>query len=93
MMADLPKDRVTHGAAPFSNVSVDLFFPFMVKRARSEVKRYGCLFTCLTTRAIHIEICHSPETDSFINGLQRLICHCGEPVEIRSDNGTNFIGA
>ena len=92
-MADLPKDRVTHGAAPFSTVGVDFFGPFMVKRARSELKRYGCLFTCLTTRAIHIEVCHSLETNSFINALQRFISRRGEPTEIRSDNGTNLVGA
>ena len=93
MMADLPDDRVSHGAAPFSTVGVDFFGPLMVKRARSELKRYGCLFTCLTTRAIHIEVCHSLETDSFINALQRFISRRGEPTEIRSDNGTNLVGA
>ncbi|XP_038061252.1 uncharacterized protein LOC119731982 [Patiria miniata] len=93
VMADLPKDRVTHGAAPFSTVGVDFFGPFMVKRARSELKRYGCLFTCLTTRAIHIEVCQSLETDSFINALQRFISRYGQPAQIRSDNGTNFVGA
>ncbi|XP_014676130.1 PREDICTED: uncharacterized protein LOC106816087 [Priapulus caudatus] len=88
-MADLPKDRVTPGLAPFTMVGVDFFGPFMVKRARSEVKRYGCLFTCLTTRAVHIEVCHSLETDFFINALQRFISRRGNPVEVRSDNVTN----
>ena len=92
-MADLPKDRVSHGDAPFTNVGIDFFGPFLVKRARTEVKRYGCLFTCLTTRAIHIEICHSLETDSFINALQRFISRRGNPAVIRSDNGTNLVGA
>ncbi|XP_038059675.1 uncharacterized protein LOC119730725 [Patiria miniata] len=90
VMADLPKDR----AAPFSTIGVDYFGPFMVKkRVRSELKRYGCLFTCLTTRAIHIEVCQSLETDSFINALQRCINRRGQPAQIRSDNGTNFVGA
>ena len=82
-MADLPKDRVTSGEAPFNTVGVDFFGPFIVKRARSEVKRYGCLFTCLTTRAIHIEVCHSLETDSFINALQRFVSRRGNSTEIR----------
>lgn len=92
-MGDLPKDRVTPNEAPFTYVGVDYFGPFLVKRARSEVKRYGCIFTCLTMRAIHIEVCQTLDTDSFINALQRFIARRGEPVEIRSDNGTNFTGA
>ena len=92
-MGDLPKDRVTPNEAPFTHVGVDYFGPFLVKRARSELKRYGCIFTCLSTRAIHLEVSHSLETNSFINALQRFIARRGEPVEIRTDNGTNFTGA
>ena len=57
------------------------------------VKRYGCLFTCLTIRAVHIEIAHSLDTHSFINALQRFISRRGKPEIIRSDNGTNYTGA
>ncbi|KAK6194435.1 hypothetical protein SNE40_000069 [Patella caerulea] len=91
-MSDLPKDRVTAGEPPFTRTGVDYFGPFLVKRGRSEVKRYGCLFTCLTTRSIHIEVSHTLDTDSFLNALQRFIARRGEPREIRSDNGTNFVG-
>lgn len=72
-MADLPTDRITSDKPPFSYVGVDYFGPFMVKRGRSQVKRYGCIFTCLVIRAIHIEISHSLDTDSFINALQRFM--------------------
>lgn len=91
-MANLPQDRVIP-APPFTNVGVDLFGPFLVKQGRSEVKRYGCLFTCLVVRAIHIEIKHSLETDSFINALLRFVSRRGQVHTIRSDNGTNFVGA
>lgn len=50
------------------------------------------MFPCLTTRAIHLEIAHSLDTDSFINALQRFIRRRGPPTDIRSDNGTNFVG-
>jgi len=72
-MSDLPPEKVTPGRPPFSYVGVDYFGPFLVKQSRSVVKRYGCLFICLTIRAIHIEIAHSLDTDSFINALQRFI--------------------
>ena len=92
-MADLPQDRVTPNKPPFSYVGVDCFGPFMVKQGRSLVKRYGCIFTCLVVRAVHIEILHSLEADSFINGFQRFMCRRGQPEEMRSDNGSNFVGA
>ena len=91
-MAGLPKDRITPDQPPFENVGIDCFGPFYVKRGRAREKRYGCLFTCLVTRAIHIEKLHSLDSDSFINALRRFIARRGPPVLIRSDNGTNFVG-
>lgn len=92
-MADLPSDRVTPGDPPFTKVGVDYFGPIIVTRGRSEIKRYGCLFTCLATRAIHLEVANSLDTDAFLNALQRFIARRGRPELIRSDNGTNFVGA
>ena len=92
-MAALPQNRVTPNDPPFTYVGVDYFGAFLVKRGRSNVKRYGCLFTCFTTRAMHIEVAYSLDTTSFINALQRFISRRGQPKEITSDNGTNFVGA
>ncbi|XP_046873085.1 uncharacterized protein LOC124465379 [Hypomesus transpacificus] len=92
-MADLPADRVCPDEAPFTWVGVDYFGPFEVKSRRSLVKRYGVIFTCLTIRAIHIEVASSLDTDSFIHALRRFIARRGQVQELRSDNGTNFIGA
>ena len=79
------------GQPPFSHVGIDYFGPFMVKQGRSQVKRYGCIFMCLTITAVHIEIAHSLDTDSFINALRRFIARRGKPVLVRTDNGTNFV--
>jgi hypothetical protein len=92
-MADLPTERTEPGLHPFTNVGVDLFGPFLVKVRRSEVKRYGCVYTCFSTRAIHIEVLHSLETDTFINGFIRFASRRGYPAKIWSDNGTNLVGA
>ena len=92
-MADLPTDRLEAEKPPFSSVGVDFFGPFIVKSGRNQLKRYGCIFTCLAIRAVHIEVTFSLETDSFINALQRFISRRGQPHIIRSDNGTNLVGA
>ena len=54
-MADLPKDRFQE-AATFTNCAVDMLGPFKIKVKRSELKRYGAMFTCLASRAVHIEV-------------------------------------
>ena len=46
---------------------------------------------CLTVQAIHIEVASSLNTESFINALRRFIARGGQPKEIRSDNGGNFV--
>ena len=78
-MADLPESRVTPYEPPFSRVGIDYFGPFLMKRGRSEIKRYGCVFTCFATRAVHIEIAYTLDTDSFLHALDRFIARRGEP--------------
>lgn len=92
-MADLPLDRITPDLPPFSHVGVDYFGPIEVKRGRVHVKRWGVIFTCLTSRAIHLEVASHLNTDACINALRRFICRRGTVKSIRSDQGTNFIGA
>ena len=91
-MADLPPERL-EPAPPFTMCGVDLFGPFYVKEGRSERKRWGCLFTCLITRAIHIEVVHSLSTDSFLHAYRRFVGRRGPVRQIRCDQGTNFVGA
>ena len=47
----------------------------------------------MVTRAVHLEVVTSMETDSFINALRRFVARRGPPSDIYSDNGTNFVGA
>ena len=57
------------------------------------MKRWCCLFTCLTTRAIHIEAVRSLDTDSCLVDINRFIARRRKPATIISDNGTNFVGS
>lgn len=93
LMASLPHSRLQDFIPLFYNTGVDYFGPLLVKKRRSTVKRYGCLFTCLVTRAVHLEDAHSLETDSFIMALRRMMAKREKPRNIYSDNVTNFAGA
>ena len=87
-MADLPTERIAP-APPFTYCGVDYY----INEGRKELKRYCALFTCLSSRAVHIETANSLETDSFLNALRRFIARRGPVREIRSDQGTNITGA
>ncbi|XP_068758639.1 uncharacterized protein [Montipora capricornis] len=91
-MADLPKERLSP-APPFTYCGVDYFGPFFIKEGRKETNRYGALFTCLSSRVVHIETANSLETDSFLNALRRFVARRGSVREIRSDQDTNLVGA
>ena len=91
-MADLPEERVIP-SPPFTHCGADMVGPFLVKEGRKELKRYGCIFTCMSSRAVHIEGTSDLSTDTFIQGLRRFIGRRGQVSSIRTDNGTNFIGA
>ena len=67
-MAPLPPERVTP-SDPFTHVGLDAFGPFVVTRGRSTVKRWACVFTCFSTRAIHIEKLDGLDCNAFINAL------------------------
>jgi len=91
-MADLPRDRIS-AAPPFTYTGVDYFGPFLIKGGRKELRRYGALFTCLVSRAVHIKVASTLESSLFIQALRRFLARSGPVREIRSDNGTNFVGA
>lgn len=56
-------------------------------------KRWGILFTCLTSRAVHIELVEDMSSPTFINALRRFVAIRGRVAEFRSNRGTNFVGS
>ena len=90
-MADLPASRVQPMKRPFSEVGIDYFGPLYVSFRRGKAKRYGCIFTCMSSRAVHIEIAHTLDTDSFLAAFQRFVARRGKPSRVFSDNGTNLV--
>ena len=78
-MAPILTEQKTADKPPFSFVGIDYFGPFSVKIGSSVEKRYGCIFTCLTTRAVHLEVAHSMTSNSFIAAFQRFTSRRGFP--------------
>ncbi|XP_070853475.1 uncharacterized protein [Drosophila suzukii] len=95
-MADLPSVRVTQ-ALPFVNTGCDYAGPIFLKDAKVRKPRiskgYICLFVCMVTSAIHLELVTDLTTETFLAALRRFISLRGKCSKIYSDNGTNFIGA
>ncbi len=96
-MSDLPRDRM-ETSAPFTNIGLDVFGPWDIRertstRRSSGQKCWAIIFTCLSSRAVHVDALPSMDTPSFINALRRFMSLRGPCKLIRSDRGTNFVGA
>lgn len=97
-MASLPSDR-TEMTPPFTNCGCDVMGPWKIqdgnstRRSNSVKKAWAVLFTCMYSRAVHVELIVSLDTSSFKNALRRFISIRGPCKMMRSDRGTNFTGA
>ena len=68
-MADLPQQGVEDRIHPSTNTGIDYFGPFEVKLLRRTTKRLCCLFTCLSTRAVHIKMAYSLDAESCLAAI------------------------
>ncbi|XP_062712388.1 uncharacterized protein LOC134289824 [Aedes albopictus] len=93
VMAPLPKERLDPFVRPFTYVGLDYFGPVFVKVGRSQAKRWIALFTCLSIRAVHMEVVHSLSTESCVMAIRRFVSRRGSPAVFYSDNGTCFQSA
>ncbi|XP_053686496.1 uncharacterized protein LOC128736038 [Sabethes cyaneus] len=90
MMAKLPQARLTAFSLPFTHMGVDYFGPIQVSVGRRSEKRWGVLATCMTTRAIYLQVAHTLTTDSCVMAIRNIMARRGVPAVIYSDRGTNF---
>ena len=90
----LPKERVTLGY-PFENVGIDYTGALTITDTKSKCpeKYYICLFTCMATRAVHLELASDLSAQTFINLFRRFCARRSTPSLVISDNGTNFIAS
>ena len=92
VMAPLPNVRLRFTFRPFDQTAVDFAGPFITiqGRGKKRLKRWLCVFTCLSVRAVHLEMAWGLDTDTFLNAFTR---RRGVPKDVVSDCGTNFVGA
>lgn len=95
-MGDLPPFRLT-AIKPFCQVGIDFAGLFLVKAALlrriQATKGYLCIFVCMATRAVHLELVSGLSTSLFLAALTRFISRRGICTDLYTDCGTNFIGA
>ena len=92
-MADLTRELLDEPVFPFTLTGVDYLGPIEVKFLRRTLKGWCSLLSCLTARAVQLEVAHSLDTESCLAAVTRLIASRRYPSTIISDNWTNFVGA
>ena len=90
LMFYLPIERLAYKKPAFTNTGLDCFGPLHATVRRTTEKRWILIFTCPTTRAIHLEVLHSLNTSSCMMAIDRFVARRGRPD---TDNGTNFASA
>ncbi|XP_063697861.1 uncharacterized protein LOC134828804 [Culicoides brevitarsis] len=97
IMCELPKNRVVGSIRPFVHVALDYFGPLNIRmspgRGAKTIKAYGCIITCLASRAVHLELVIGLEAKGLLNALTRFMARRGLVKTIYSDNGTNMVKA
>lgn len=89
----LPAVRVEE-ADPFTVTGVDFSGALQVRGTDGQdTKAYICLFTCASTRAVHLELVPDLSTETFLQAYRRFCSRRSVPRMMISDNGTTFVGA
>ena len=94
LMGQVPSLRVAAGFPPFSNTAMDMFGPLQIRLNRRTLQEAQVvIFTCTTTRAIHLELVTDKSSEAFLMAFRRFACLHGHPNVCWSDCGSNFVGA
>ncbi len=90
----LPEYRVQQ-SRPFQTTGVDFAGPLHVKTsdAAGTSKAWLCLYTCCTTRALHLDLVPDMTATTFMNSFRRFTARRGTPNRMISDNAKTFKSA
>jgi len=87
--APLPADWV-QPQKPFAVTGIVFAGPLYIKVGSNMRQGYIALFTCATTRAVHLELCTDMTTDKFLLAFQRFVGRRGLPHTVYTDNTRTF---
>ena len=82
--------NVLHKLRHSRTVELTILDPYSYKQKNENRKVWVCLYTCLVTRAIHLELMSDMSTEQFLLGFRRFLSLHGKPKEIISDNASQF---
>ena len=96
-LGELPSSRSQVDQPAFSTTGMDFAGPFTIRQGHTrrpvKIDAYICIFVCLSTKAIHLEVTHDLTTDAFTACLRRFASRRNCPKTLICDNGPNFVGA
>ena len=92
---ELPGERVSDDP-PFAHTGIDFAGPLYTSEKvenPEDAKAYVCLFTCASTRAVHLELTKRLSAEAFMLAFRRFTSRRGLPATVVSDNAKTFIAA
>ena len=96
LLGELPTARSKADQPAFSDTGMDFAGPFTTRQGYTrrpvKIDSYICIFVCMSTKAVHLEVTSDLTTEAFTACLRRFISRRNCPLTIRSDNGPNFVG-
>ena len=91
-MGSLPSERITPSLA-FTHIGIDFAGPLYIRDGSASKKAYVCIFTCASSRMVHLELTNSLSTDEFLQAFSRMTNRRGICNTIWSDNAKTFKAA
>jgi hypothetical protein len=86
-----PRHRLAPFQRPFTYMGLDFFGPCNITIYRHKEKCYVLQFTCLNTRAEHLEVTASLYLSSFFIAFASFSARRGCPLVVYGDNGTQIV--
>ena len=80
---------------PFAATGLDYLGPLYCSpvygKKETLYKAHVVLYTCISTRAVILDVVHSADSKCLVNSFRRFISRRGCPAIMVSDNGSSFI--
>ena len=88
-------DYCVRPSRPFQTTGVDFAGPLHVRipGEAGSSKVWLCLYTCCSTRAVHLDLVENMTTETFMRSFRRFTARRGTPSRMISDNGKTFKSA